>query len=764
MGNSGANGAVIFNQAASGKAVTMGANSRINQAYGLFDPVSPANLPVTIGYRQDVGGTIVLSTNFTWANLVSGRTWKNTSTPVGGEWNGRSFAARGAAQVIDGTGAFESGTTNTWLGISPILMGSTVTNADGTFYANAGVKIARDIIISNDYSVTVASTGPGITNPSTAGFVFELASTISGTGSFRTVAAGTGHQGQLPELVLSGTSVWSGVHNFDYQNGGHYMVGPGGMAIGGSYQLVGFVRFNGNASIPSGNGGSNCYVLAMGRSSSDGKFGYLLTGSDANPVYTLTNGVRFMLGGGSAPATLGLAIGQATLRDSMVSINNETGVANTNQDLYLFVRDTNSTFTLGAPGQAVRFSSCALTLNAISQGWYSPTNQAAAMNERIGINTLRKRGPGTLLLSNVQYTLIDGTGDNATNFVWQIGSGVLNIGNPFDGVVKESGTSVSNSLRTMRSVILNGGVMGLTSDFSPVLGTNAANNNIFFSMAGAAGGGFAAYGGRRTVTINPRGGYNYFGWPNSTATDGRFFLASGAPLILNAPDADGAIVLTSDSTNSINLTTLSEIRVFDNVATNTDEAILNIKISSNGSLVKTGAGTLTLTATNNDYTGYTYVSNGTLNVNGAILGSASNIYVYSGATLGGTGTIARAVNIVGTGALTAGATNRVGTLTISSNLVFSGSGSLVVDVSASGVDKVIVNGTGTVNLNGLSLVVVPAAGFEMTGGQDLTIMTTPNGLITGSFTTVPKGYTVRIDNGKTLVLHRDSPGFIFRIQ
>ena len=148
MGNSGANGAVIFNQAASGKAVTMGANSRINQAYGLFDPVSPANLPVTIGYRQDVGGTIVLSTNFTWANLVSGRTWKNTSTPVGGEWNGRSFAARGAAQVIDGTGAFESGTTNTWLGISPILMGSTVTNADGT--ANTDLSGANGYPVLTD--------------------------------------------------------------------------------------------------------------------------------------------------------------------------------------------------------------------------------------------------------------------------------------------------------------------------------------------------------------------------------------------------------------------------------------------------------------------------------------------------------------------------------------------------------------------------------------------------------------------------------------
>jgi autotransporter-associated beta strand protein len=211
MSSNSSSALMVFNQAAAGKAVMLATGSRINQDYGLFDPVVAANLPTNAGYRQNASGMIVLSPGFSWGNLVGGRTWTNSATPGGFQWMGRNFAGRGSTQVIDGTGAFQAGATNTWLSSGfGILMGSSVTNADGSFYANAGVKIIRDIFISGDYPVTVASTGPGFTNDSSVGIIQELAGTISGTGAVRLLAAGTGSEGQLPELVLSGNSVWTG--------------------------------------------------------------------------------------------------------------------------------------------------------------------------------------------------------------------------------------------------------------------------------------------------------------------------------------------------------------------------------------------------------------------------------------------------------------------------------------------------------------------------------------------------------------------------
>ena len=191
--------------------------------------------------------------------------------------------------------------------------------------------------------------------------------------------------------------------------------------------------------------------------------------------------------------------------------------------------------------------------------------------------------------------------------------------------------------------------------------------------------------------------------------------------------------------------------------------LTSVTILAGASFTKNGPGTLVLTATNNDYQAATFVSNGTLIVNGNLLSNrvvtASNVTVCSGATLSGTGTIARTVMVLSGGTLTAGAGNdQPGTLTVS-NLMLSATGTLVVDVSASGVDKVVVGG-GAVALTG-ALLVVPAAGYDMTGGANVTIMTAAS--FSGEFTSVPRGYTVRIE-GSNLILHKDSPGFIFRIQ
>ncbi|QHM90250.1 autotransporter-associated beta strand repeat-containing protein [Acetobacter pasteurianus] len=89
--------------------------------------------------------------------------------------------------------------------------------------------------------------------------------------------------------------------------------------------------------------------------------------------------------------------------------------------------------------------------------------------------------------------------------------------------------------------------------------------------------------------------------------------------------------------------------------------------SGDGSLIKDGAGALTLSGTNT-YTGSTDVTSGDLLVDGDSSGATGQVNVGNGATLGGTGTIGGNVDIAGGATLAAGDAGQVGTLTIDGGL------------------------------------------------------------------------------------------------
>lgn len=77
-----------------------------------------------------------------------------------------------------------------------------------------------------------------------------------------------------------------------------------------------------------------------------------------------------------------------------------------------------------------------------------------------------------------------------------------------------------------------------------------------------------------------------------------------------------------------------------------------------GNLLMAGSGTLTLSNTNNTYTGTTTVNSGMLVVNGTLASGGGTVTVNAGGTLKGTGTIAR--NVTGAGTVSPG--NSIGTL------------------------------------------------------------------------------------------------------
>ena len=108
-------------------------------------------------------------------------------------------------------------------------------------------------------------------------------------------------------------------------------------------------------------------------------------------------------------------------------------------------------------------------------------------------------------------------------------------------------------------------------------------------------------------------------------------------------------------------------------------------IGGNLALVKAGAGTLTLSG-DAMYSGATSVSGGVLRVNGSHTGGGL-ITVYTGGTLGGTGSVG-AVSIQAGGTLGAG--NSVGTMTFTDNVEILGS--LAVENAGAAVDLLAISG------------------------------------------------------------------------
>lgn len=163
-----------------------------------------------------------------------------------------------------------------------------------------------------------------------------------------------------------------------------------------------------------------------------------------------------------------------------------------------------------------------------------------------------------------------------------------------------------------------------------------------------------------------------------------------------------------------------------------------INNSSTGTVEQNGTGTTIFTGTKT-YSGNTYVNAGTLLINTALTNSAQ-VHVANGATLGGTGTISRAVIVNGGGHIAPGAS--AGTLTVGS-LVLNNTSVLDFELgSPIGINDLL-NVTGALTLDGI-LNVSPLSGFGAGVYRLINYgsLTANNGLAFGS---TPAGYTYGLD-------------------
>ena len=191
-------------------------------------------------------------------------------------------------------------------------------------------------------------------------------------------------------------------------------------------------------------------------------------------------------------------------------------------------------------------------------------------------------------------------------------------------------------------------------------------------------------------------------------------VASGATLDLSgisqtiASLADyngsGGIVTNSGAATTLNISGSSGSATFS--GTIADSAANPISLS------KSGGATQILTG-NNTYRGTTFLSTGSLLINGSI---GSGAVTVSGGTFGGNGIIGGAVTVLG-GIFSPGTS--IGRLTVNNNVTLQSGGTTLMEIShdAATNDSLVVSGTlqygGTLTVNNLSGALAPGDSFKL---------------------------------------------------
>lgn len=656
-------------------------------------------------YIGEANGALILD-GISWAALMANRSgaWGATANKfqIG---NQARFGARTAPLLIQNSGIDVSGiNTNTYFDRNFGLGASY--EKDGAIYANQPVTLDTDTRFTGLRDIQISGAGPGLNGAHGSGLVHTITADLTdggagARGGVRIVGGGN----YASEVILAGANTWTGSSGTDaatiVSTVSRHFCGLGGlMTTGNNLSLL--ATFASPASLPTGNAGGKAYLSSFNRSG--GMSGYLVTAATGGATYDTAPNLNWAFGSNIVAVfgSTGLAGQSATLAGSDVLIHSD--LVGGPQNLSLEVRG--GLLELGATANPLRFQP--VTGNDTQATALATSQPATTYTDATGTRTLLKRGTGTLVLENIAYTKVDGTGDTSSQFVWQIGSGTNTV---YDGAVRVApiGTGTNaNSLENF-NVQLIGGVLESSGTFNRTLGTGTTQvqwpNNT-------AGGGFSAYGGDLTVDLNAVGA-DTFTWA-STA----LFARDAAPLIFGSSTANATVRWV----DNINLNGAARtVWVMRGTGTAPEANIMGVL--SNGSVRKIGTGVLAITA-NNTYAGTTTAAEGTLLVNGTHTGGGSYT-VSAGATLGGTGIIdpsaGNTVTVTGAAGnyatLAPGAS--IGTLTVGSagspnNVVMGDNSTMAGEVAFDGSsDRLVVVGTFDLSsaLNRLTITgTAPAAG------------------------------------------------------
>jgi autotransporter-associated beta strand protein len=593
-----------------------------------------------------VTGTLQTDSARTITNLVSGAGKKLT---LGGLTPSTSGASR--SFVLEGTGATDIGPVlnNTATG----TMGLTIRNTGATTLtaANAmtgNVSIGFGTLVADFNTSTVA------TNKLGTQFLF-------GT------SVGSSQQDSGADLVISGTaaapitvqqlrfqpSTYNPTYTIRRQSSDTVIQVTGSMTKGNAYF---------SADIEPG-----AVVLTTGTSN------------------MVANGIIEGVTAGNDWATLsGVTTGTVQALGSYVNFPSpSTALSSTN-------------YLLQGSGTNTQTSSNNATLKILGTG----NDQSLSITANPRIQSLLYVGGG-----NGNYSIVGGgtyaTGGQQHYFIVKTGTLTMNTAafaptNTLPTIKSGTGTLVWNTpISGTATQVVSQGVLRLTNSLGSGTGGVAY---VLYSPAGSALelSGNVAIASGKTYAIGGRG----------VAESGAIRSVSGSNSLA------GAVTVASGSTTGplmdarINADSGSQLTLTGGIITTTKNSILvggagtvivdTAAISGAGNLTKDGSGRLELKAANT-YTGLTTVAAGELKVNGSIAASTAGVanpfYVAAGATVSGTGTIGAQAYFDGT--LAPG--NSPGTITYTSDVVWSGSSTWNFELSGTGAgqyDQVVINGGG----------------------------------------------------------------------
>jgi outer membrane autotransporter protein len=537
-------------------------------------------------------------------------------------------------------------------------------------------------------------------------------------------------------------------------SGGGGGAGMGGAIFvveGGSLTVKGNLIVNGNSVAGGTAGGSDA---GAGSAFGSGIFlqgnnGTLTFATDAGNTQTLSDVIADQTGSGGAPDTL-YATGGPTCTDGCAGYSAAGSWRLAKTGAGTLVLTGNNTFSGGVTinGGTIRVGHD----NALGTGTFTVLGSTLDIQDGITISN------DTDLQANLDINVdANETGTHAGAIS---STGAFGVNKTGGGTLVLSGTNTYTG-----GTVITGGVLqvGADSNLGAVTGGIEIGDATLRASAGFTSGRAVALTGDATIEIETgdlvlNGNITGSGSLTKTGADTlRLFGANG--YLGGTTIADGTLL---GDTDSLQGDILNEAKlIFDQSFAGTYSG----KLTSDGTgiLSKEGTGAVILTGDSAAYDGETYVNAGTLRVNNKLGGA---IYVASGATLGGNGTIGKTT--IAAGGIHAPG-NSIDTQTVDGDYV--NAGILEIEATPTQADKIIVNGAVDITGATLNLVLTPttAASWGVLTGPYVIIENDLADAVTGTFTLNDTNNLVFLDkridyaggdgNDVTLELERNNVEF-----